>query len=160
MSRSRITFEDLPASIGSVIVGAPFAVAAEDQERFEKATWLDRAYPRDAPEFPGTLVEGFLLLSMLDAVLQLADPTDSTSMWGLNYGLDRVRFIAPVHLGDRIVPSFEITAVEPKDLGYKVLRRCTFTLEGTGATAMTADWWTFVLPAGTLERARREGIDP
>lgn len=77
-------------------------------------------------------------------------------MWGLNDGLDRVRFIAPVHLGDRIVPSFEIAAIGPKDLGYKVLRTCTFTLEGTGATALTADWWTFVLPIETVERVRRD----
>lgn len=149
MSRPRIAFEELPASVGSVVVGEAFALEAEDQEHFEKGTWLDKAYPQDAPEFPETLVEGFLLLSMLDAVLQLTDPADSNSMWGLNYGLDRVRFIAPVHLGDRIVPSYEIAAVEPKEFGYKVLRRCTFTLEGTGATAMTADWWTFVLPSGT-----------
>ncbi|MET8989362.1 hypothetical protein ABZW49_28265 [Nonomuraea wenchangensis] len=49
-------------------------------------------------------------------------------LWGLNYGLDRVRFVSPVHLGDLIVPTFEVLKAVRKDPGYKILRRCTFAV--------------------------------
>src|SRR5262245_20481645 len=104
-----VSFEDLPTTVGTVIKGEPFVLNAEDSELFARATWLDKAYPDgDVPEFPDDLVEGFWLLGMLDAVLRFATGVDNTTMWGLNYGLDKVRFISPVHLGDTILPSFEI----------------------------------------------------
>ncbi|MGI5328723.1 hypothetical protein [Actinomadura nitritigenes] len=152
-----VTFETLPQSVGRIMQGAPFVLGEEEARAFEKGTWLDRAYPEDdVPEYPETLVEGFLLLSMLDAAARLAAPTTASTMWGLNYGLDRVRFIAPVHLGQRVLSTYETLAVEPKDNGYKVLRRCTFTVEGQDRPAMVADWWSLALPRGTVERARRQ----
>ncbi|MFD0685993.1 hypothetical protein [Actinomadura fibrosa] len=151
---TEMTFDDLPQSVGHITQGAPFALGEEELDAFAKATWLDKAYLDDIPEFPETLVEGFLLLSMLDAAAKLASPASSSTMWGLNYGLDRVRFIAPVHMGQRVLSTYEILAVEPKDNGYKVLRRCTFTVEGQDRPAMVADWWSLAFPRGTVERAR------
>lgn len=156
MTPSLITFDDLPNLVGTVITGEPFSLGDREQELFERGTWLDKAYPADAPEFPERIVEGFLLLSMLDAVLQLTNSHDTSSMWGFNYGLDRVRFITQVHLDEQIVPTYEIATVEPKNLGLKVLRKCTFTLADSGAVAMTADWWTLAFPSGTVERGRRD----
>lgn len=152
---SSTAFDDLPSSVGQIIHGVPFALGNDEDAAFQRATWLDRAYPEDLPEFPETLVEGFLLLSMVDAMSQLAAPSASDDSWGLNYGLDRVRFIRPVHFGQTVHSTFETLAVEPKDNGYKVLRRCTFTVEGADGPAMIADWWGLVLPRGTVERARQ-----
>lgn len=150
-------FEDLPDSVGEIIEGDPFQINAEDGALFSRATWLDRAYPGgDVAEFPEQIVEGFLLLSMLDAVLRFATGKDDSSMWGLNYGLDKVRFVAPVHFGDTIIPTFETLEVVPKDDGFKVLRRCTFQPEGSSSPAMVADWWGYALPRGTVEKARRK----
>jgi len=160
-----LSFGDLPSSVGTVVTGVPFTLGEFEVEHFEKATWLDKAYPEDAPEFPPTLVEGFLLLSMLDAALKLSvdggDGGDGveSDMWGLNYGLDRVRFVSQVHRGDRVLSTYKVLEVKPKDLGYLVLRRCVFTVEGHDRPAMTADWWSFVLPSGTVERGRREQPD-
>ncbi|MBP2327204.1 crotonobetaine/carnitine-CoA ligase [Kibdelosporangium banguiense] len=150
-----VKFDDLPSTVGMVVQGKPFALGNEESDLFHRATWLDKAYPEDPPEFPENLVEGFLLLSMVDAVSRMAGMSDADTMWGLNYGLDRVRFTSQVHLGDRILPTFETLEVVPKDLGFKVLRRCTFTKEGHDRPAMVADWWTFVLPSGTKEKRRR-----
>ncbi|MEW2574004.1 MaoC/PaaZ C-terminal domain-containing protein [Streptomyces sp. NPDC047070] len=145
-----------PAVVGQVIIGEAFVVTREDVDRFESGTWVDRAYPEgDLPEFPETLVEGFHLLSLVDPVLQFALGDDRGAMWGLNYGLDKVRFVSPVHIGDRVVPTFETLAVEPKDGGFKVLRRCTFTVEGAERPAMVADWWGYQLPRGVVEKSRR-----
>ncbi|TRW80981.1 hypothetical protein FK535_18140 [Mycolicibacterium sp. 018/SC-01/001] len=154
------TFADLPGTVGHIVNGAPFVLTHEEHAAFEKATWLDKAYPDELPEFPPTLIEGFLLLSMVDAAARLAAPDDTATMWGLNYGLDKVRFIAPVHLGQTVLSTYETLAVEPKDEGFKILRRCTFTVEGADTPAMVADWWSFVLPRGTVERARRQDDAP
>ncbi|MFJ7213674.1 AMP-binding protein [Amycolatopsis sp. NPDC098790] len=148
-------FADLPATVGTVVHGEPFALGNEERELFYRATWLDRAYPQDPADYPENIVEGFLLLSMVDAVARLAQRDAGSQVWGLNYGLDRVRFVSQVRLGDTIVPSFETLEVVPKDVGFKVLRRCTFTVEGQERPAMVADWWAFVLPNGTVEKGRR-----
>lgn len=143
--------------VGEVVTGEPFVITRQDREQFEIGTWLDRIYPEgEVPEYPETLVEGFQLLSLVDPVLQLALGDQRGLMWGLNYGLDKVRFVSQVHLGDRVVPRFETMAVEPKDGGFKVLRRCTFTVEGHDRPAMVADWWAYQLPRGALEKGRRE----
>lgn len=145
-----------PAVVGEVIVGEPFVVTRWDVDRFESGTWLDRAYPDGTiPEFPETLVEGFHLLALVDPVLQFALGDKRAQMWGLNYGLDSVRFVSPVHIGDRVLSTFETLRVEPKDQGFKILRRCTFAVEGAERPAMVADWWAYQLPRGVVERARR-----
>ena len=149
-------FEDLPTTIGQTITGEPFHLRIEDSDLFHRATWLDRAYPEEVSEFPYDLVEGFLLLSMLDAVLRFATGRDDSTMWGLNYGLDKVRFVAPVRFGDMLVPTFETVQVVPKDEGFKVLRRCTLRFEASSATAMVADWWCYVLPRGTVGKTRQQ----
>ncbi|MFF5085001.1 hypothetical protein ACFY36_48855 [Actinoplanes sp. NPDC000266] len=144
------------AVVGEVIIGEAFVVSREDSDHFERGTWVDRAYPEgDVPEFPETLVEGFHLLALVDPVLQFALGDKAGEMWGLNYGLDSVRFVSQVHLGDRVVPRFETLEIRPKDGGFKVLRRCTFTVEGADRPAMVADWWAYQLPRGQLEKSRR-----
>jgi acyl dehydratase len=137
-----------PVPVGAVVHGEPFVLGEQGSTQFSQATWLDRAYPDHDPDFPEALVEGFWLLSMVDAVSRLAEPAGRADIWGLNYGLDRVRFISPVHFGDRIESTFEVLEVVPKGPGWKVLRRCTFQVEGHDDPAMIADWWTFVLPRG------------
>ncbi|WP_166459690.1 MaoC/PaaZ C-terminal domain-containing protein [Amycolatopsis pithecellobii] len=148
MAEERLAFESLPATVGSVLEGEPFTLDDEDSSHFQRGTWLHKAYPHGyVPEFPETLVEGFHLLSMLDAVARSANGHPD-NMWALNYGLDRVRFIRMVHRGDVILPRLETLEVTPKGSGYKVLRRITFTVEGTDTPALVADWWSYVLPRG------------
>ena len=150
MSPRAENFDELPSTVGRVVVGEPFSLSSDDIEHFERGTWLDQAYPDGSvPDFPETLIEGFHLLSMMDAVARFALRDESSDLWGLNYGLDKVRFVSQVHHGDRIVPTFETLEVTPKGDGYKLLRRCTFTVEGSETPAMVADWWVYVLRRGT-----------
>jgi acyl dehydratase len=156
MTETSSSVETSSTVIGQVITGEPFVVTREDVDQFESGTWVDRAYAEDdIPEFPEDLVEGFHLLSLLDPVLQFALRENRGEMWGLNYGLDKVRFVSQVHIGDRVLPTFETLAIEPKDEGFKVLRRCTFTVEGAERPAMVADWWGYQLPRGVVEKGRR-----
>jgi len=145
-------YENLAAKKGVVIEGPAFSVSSDQVHEFGRVTWLDKAYPNAMPDFPDTIVEGFLLLSLVDAVHRINNPADHSMMWALNYGLDRVRFVTPVHVGDLLKPMFEILAVEKKAPGVKTLRRCSFTHEATGELAMVANWWGFAIPRGVHPR--------
>jgi carnitine-CoA ligase len=142
----RVAFDQLPTLVGAKTRGEPFTVTAEEQDRWDRACWIDRAYPDEDPDFPENIIEGFYALSLLDALARFAGLSDDESSWGLNYGLDRVRFVSKMYFGDRIIPEFEIVEVRPKGEGYLVLRRCSLTVEGAERPGVIADWWVYVLP--------------
>jgi carnitine-CoA ligase len=142
-----VRFEEIPQLQGRRSTGEPFTVERAERDLFERVTWLDRAYPEpDPPEFPADIVEGFHVLALLDAVSAMAMPFDRSTAYGYNYGLDRVRFVSPVMVGDRVVPSFEVLEVRPKGDGYLILRRCELQVEGGERPALVADWWVYLLP--------------
>ena len=59
----------------------------------------------------------------------------------VNYGLDRVRFIAPVHAGRRVRGHFTLDAVDDKAPGQLLLRHTvTVEIEGSDKPALTAQW--------------------
>jgi acyl dehydratase len=65
---------------------------------------------------------------------------DSTKM-AVNYGLDRVRFIAPVKSGKRIRGRFRLDSVEEKAPGQLLFRHTvTVEIEGEEKPALTAEW--------------------
>jgi acyl dehydratase len=82
---------------------------------------------RESP-FGGPIAHGYLTLSLVGAlVIDLGIiPPDCAS--GLNYGLDKVRFIAPVRSGARVRLRATLTAVEPQS-GGRMLLKVTGTLE-------------------------------
>lgn len=148
MTTSHVSFDQLPTLIGTKTTGEPFTVTAEDQDKWDRACWIDRAYPAEDPDFPDNIIEGFYSLSLLDALARFAGLSDDETSWGLNYGLDRVRFVSQMYFGDRIIPQFEIIDVKPKGEGYLILRRCTLIVEGAARPGVIADWWIFALPRG------------
>jgi len=59
----------------------------------------------------------------------------------VNYGLDRVRFIAPVRSGKRIRGRFVLDSVDEKAPGQILLRHTvTVEIEGEERPALTAEW--------------------
>jgi len=66
---------------------------------------------REAP-FGGVIAQGFLTLSMTTSMLQEGLQIRSAARW-LNYGIERLRFTAPVRAGDRLRLRGTIAAVEP-----------------------------------------------
>jgi acyl dehydratase len=145
--RQPIPFEAIPTLAGTTYEGEPFTVTREERDAFEHVTWVTRAYPDpDPPGFPEDIVEGFHSLALLDAVSTMADPFKPESVVGYNYGLDRVRFTAPIHIGDRVLSRFEVKEVRRRGDGYVVLRHCELTVEGADRPALVADWWGLLLP--------------
>jgi acyl dehydratase len=78
-----------------------------------------------AGPFGTTIAHGYLTLSLLPAMTYEVMPRDPDAKMGVNYGLNRVRFPAPVPSGSRVRGSFKVVAVEDFDWGYQA------TVEGT-----------------------------
>ena len=59
----------------------------------------------------------------------------------VNYGLNRVRFIAPVPAGSRVRGTFTLANIEERGEGQILLHHNVLVeIEGTDKTALTADW--------------------
>ena len=120
-----------------------------DQKRideFAEAT-EDRQFIHVDPEaaartpFGGTIGHGFLSLSMLSRMAAEAMLVPDSIKMAVNYGLDRVRFIAPVKSRKRIRGRFRLDSVEEKAPGQLLMRHTvTVEIEGEEKPAMTAEW--------------------
>jgi acyl dehydratase len=120
-----------------------------DQQRideFAEAT-EDRQFIHVDPDaaartpFRGTVAHGFLSLSMLSRMAADAMLVPDSIKMAVNYGLDRVRFIAPVRSGKRIRGRFRLDSVEEKAAGQYLMRHTvTVEIEGEEKPALTAEW--------------------
>jgi acyl dehydratase len=99
----------------------------------------DRAY---ATPFGGTVAHGFLTLSLLTRLNANADrPTIPGLKMGVNYGLDHVRFVAPVRSGSRVRGAFTLEAIEEKRPGqFQQTLGCVIEIEGSDKPALVARW--------------------
>ncbi|MEO7787729.1 MAG: MaoC family dehydratase [Sphingomicrobium sp.] len=113
-----------------------FADATEDQQFIH----VDPAAAAQTP-FGGTIAHGFLSLSLLSRMAADVMLAPEDLKMAVNYGLDRVRFIAPVRSGRRVRGQFTLDWIEDKAPG-QVLTRHTVTveIEGEAKPALTAQW--------------------
>ena len=113
-----------------------FAEATEDRQFIH----TDPAAAAQTP-FGGTIAHGFLSLSLLSRMGSEVFLAPEGVKMALNYGLDRVRFLAPVKSGKRIRGRFTLDSVEEKAPG-QLLFRYTVTVEivGEEKPALTAAW--------------------
>lgn len=141
------TVDELRASVGTEVGVSSWLTM--DQERilvFADAT-EDRQFIHVDPEaaaqtpFGGTVAHGFLSLSMLSRMGAEAMLLPDTMTMAVNYGLDRVRFIAPVPAGKRIRGRFVLDSVDEKAPGQLLVRHSvTVEIEGVDKPALTAQW--------------------
>ncbi len=103
--------------------------------------WIHVDVERAAREGPfgGTIAHGFLTLSLLAPTgfeVLLARITPKSVV---NYGFDRVRFVAPVRSGKRVRNHIRISSVEEKGAGrFLVTIENTMEIEGETRPALTA----------------------
>jgi acyl dehydratase len=93
-----------------------------------------------------TIAHGFLTLSLLvklsESIPQPAERFDGIVM-GVNYGFEKVRFIAPVKVGSKIRCSSVLAAVDLKDAtSLQTTRTMTVEIDGGPKPALVADWLT------------------
>jgi len=91
-----------------------------------------------AGPFGATVAHGFLTLSLLPEMSHTAFEVRDTRM-GVNYGLNRVRFMAPVPVGSRLRGRFKLLAYEPIEGGAQVTMEVTMEREGSAKPVCIAE---------------------
>jgi acyl dehydratase len=113
-----------------------FAGATEDRQFIH----VDPATAAQTP-FGGTIAHGFLSLSLLSRMGADAMLVPEGLQMAVNYGLDRVRFLAPVRSGSRVRGRFILDSVEEKGPGQLLMRHnVTVEIEGEDRPALSAVW--------------------
>ena len=114
-------------------------------DQFAEAT-NDHQFIHTDPErarqttFGSTIAHGFLTLSLLSDLLGACWPVPEGLVMGLNYGSDKVRYLAPVKCGQRIRARGIITDVDEKRPGqWLVKTKVTIDIEGESAPALIAE---------------------
>jgi acyl dehydratase len=127
-------------------VVSDWMVVSQDQiQKFADATcdpqWIhvDPARAERESPFGGTVAHGFLTLSLIGALLGKTGKLEGFRM-SVNYGLNRVRFTAPVLTGSRIRGRFVAASVEEKDESVKVVWSVTVEREESATPCCVAEW--------------------
>jgi acyl dehydratase len=93
--------------------------------------------------FGGTIAHGFLTLSMLSKLANSSLPNLKGRNMGVNYGFDKVRFVAPVPAGCRIRGRFKLAElVQRSDKEWMMRYAVSIEIEGMDKPAVVADWLT------------------
>ena len=117
-----------------------FAEATEDRQFIH----VDPAAAANTP-FGGTIAHGFLSLSLLSGMGAEAMLMPEGLKMAINYGLDRVRFLAPVRSGKRVRGRFTLDSAEEKAAGQWLLRHSvTVEIEDEEKPALSAIWLTLI----------------
>ena len=94
---------------------------------------------RESP-FGAPIAHGYLCLSLLAAMLIEIGIIPSDAAAGLNYGLDKVRFLAPVKSGARVRARAMLASAQPQDGGRLLLKvNCQLEIEGEEKPALIAE---------------------
>ena len=91
-----------------------------------------------AGPFGTTVAHGFLTLSLVPSLFDSGFAIADVKM-GVNYGLNRVRFTAPVPAGGRVRGQFKLLAYEPLPGGAQLTVQVTIELEGSPKPACVAE---------------------
>lgn len=120
-----------------------FADCTEDHQFIH----LDEEKAAQTP-FGGTIAHGFLTLSMLSKMIEGNGIVPEGIMMGINYGFDKVRFLAPVRAGKRVRAHVEVTNVDRKDDNrFLIKQSITVEIEGEETPALVAEWLSMVVAA-------------
>jgi acyl dehydratase len=142
---------DLPSLIGQEVGVSRWITV--DQTRIDAFARIteDEQFIHVDPEaakhtpFGGTIAHGFLTLSLASAMsYDAVAPLDGVVM-GVNYGFDKLRFLAPVPAGSRIRGRFRLLSAEDKGAQDGVTRwllkhELTVEIEGADKPALIAEW--------------------
>jgi acyl dehydratase len=128
-----------------------FGVLTRSSERIhDDPEWAGANTP-----FGGTIAHGFQLLSLLTAFLADVRPwrsQDAKAGQGarisVNYGFDKVRFIAPVRVGARVRGRFDLLETQAiADGRVRTKMMCLIEIEGEDKPAVTAEWLGMMIEA-------------
>ncbi len=141
------SLEEISGRVGSEIGVSPWIeISQQAIDAFADVTGdhqfihVDPAAAAQTP-FGGTVAHGFLTLSLLSQMAASVMLAPETLKMAVNYGFERVRFIAPVRSGKRVRGRFTLASAEEKRPGqWQFVHNVTVEIEGEEKPALTADW--------------------
>ena len=139
-----LKIRELEARVGEEIAVSPWVDMPQARiDLFAKATedfqWIhvDPARAKQSP-FGTTIAHGYLTLSMLPKLIESTFEFSDRKM-GVNYGLNKVRFTAPVPAGAKIRGRFTLAKLEPLEGGVQTTWAVTLEREGGDKPVMVAE---------------------
>ncbi len=139
------SLRDLESRVGQEVGVSPWLEVTQERiDTFAKAIedfqWIhvDPARAKSSP-FGGTIAHGFLTLSLLSRLSEMTFAYSDRRM-GINYGLNRVRFTAPVPSGSRVRARFTLAKYEKLEGGVQVTWNTTVEIENSPKPALVAEW--------------------
>lgn len=145
MKRSFQTLAELAELVGQEVAVSDWLTITQEQVNlFAQATgdhqWIhvDVERAKEGP-FGAPIAHGFLTLSLLPRLLEGSMDVRETRM-GVNYGLNKVRFTAPVPVGSRVRARTKLLEARPIDKGgYQMTWNVTIEIEGSDKPACVAE---------------------
>jgi acyl dehydratase len=141
------TMSTVPAYVGCELGTSDWIAVDQNRiDRFADCTgdrqWIhvDVERARRESPFGAPIAHGYLTLSLVAPMAMALGliPPDAAS--GLNYGLDKVRFVAPVRAGARVRTRVNLLSAEPQNGGRILLKvQCTLEIEGEAKPALVAE---------------------
>jgi acyl dehydratase len=143
--------DEIRARIGQEVGTSSWLTIGQDRITSFAGATEDRQFihvdPQAAAQTPfgGTIAHGFLSLSLLSRMAADAMLIPERVTMVVNYGFDKVRFLAPVGAGKRVRGRFALQSVEEKGPGQILLNHdVTVEIEGEDRPALWAQWLTLV----------------
>jgi len=144
-----MNWEDIAARVGQDFGASPWRTITQPMiDAFADVTddhYFLHVDPLRAaqPPFTGTIAHGFFTLSLLAPMAYAVCPFVAEARFPLNYGFDRVRFVAPVPVGSRLRGRFVLRAADvigPQQ--RQTTYEATVEIEGADRPALVARWLT------------------
>ncbi len=139
--------EELESYVGKHLGYSEWMVVDQDRVNAFADVTLDHQYIHVDPEaaaqtpFGGTIAHGFLTLSLLVHLTADLTVAPERTLMSINYGFDKVRFLAPVRVGKAIRAGVEVREIAAKGPGrYLMTYGVTVEIEGEDKPALVADW--------------------
>lgn len=134
--REIASVEELKGLVGQELAVSDWSVITQERiNKFAEATgdyqWIHLDAERSRTESPygTTIAHGFLTLSILPMLMESAIRMPKVKM-GVNYGLNKVRFPAPVPVGSRVRGRIALVSVEDIENGAQMVWQVTIEREG------------------------------
>jgi acyl dehydratase len=147
MAARIVGIDELESLIGREIGSSDWHTIDQDMiDAFAETTgdrqWIHIDAPRARTEsrYGRTIAHGFLTLSLLSRLSREAVEVAGDFGMRINYGLNRVRFPAPVLEGSRIRARLAVQSVEDIEGGRQVVWLVTVDVEGSAKPALVAEW--------------------
>ena len=153
-STPRLTIDNLESHLDDEVARSAWVSRSQREvDAFADLTWdrdpmhVDPEWAASHSPYNRTVLAGFNILSLLPRMARESGLQIEGASLLMNYGFDRIRFIAPVPVGERFRNTIAIKAVERRPDGkIKLTTSNAIEVEGSDRPATTADWINLIWP--------------